>query len=156
MPNTKKIAAVRDARTELLAAKMQRATNAHAVALAECDANKIRGTERLGIVAFASTAMQGGSPRGAIAKAVLSPGKSGVYTFAQVAKAAKVKIGEVSRANLAYVEHNIEFRKALVGFVLSFDLDAETVTVRPYRVPAKVERKPSKVLALAAPIGDAE
>jgi hypothetical protein len=161
MLNTKKIVAgTNSAKAELLAAKMLRSTNAHAVALAECDSAKIRGTERVGIVAFATTAMQAGSPRGAIAKAALAPGKTTVFTFAQIAKAAKVKVSEVSRANLEYIAHNISHRNkalgGLVGMSFEYDLEAETVTVRPYRVPAKVERKPSKVLALAAPIGDAE
>jgi hypothetical protein len=153
-PSSKVISARRDAKAEQLLAKIARSQNAHAVALAECDANKVRGTERLGIIAFASTAMQEGSPRGAIARAVLIAGKSGVYTFAQVAKTAKVKIGEVSRANLEYVRNNVEFRKALVGFVVSYDLDAETVTVRPYRPEQKAKVAPRKALALAPPVSE--
>jgi hypothetical protein len=151
-PSVKNVSRARDAKTEQLIAKMHRSEVAHATALALCDANNVRGTERLGIVAFASTAMQADSPRGAIARAVLIAGKSGVYTFAQIAKLAKVHLSHVDRANLAYVANNVEFRKALVGFVLSVDLDAETVTVRPYRPEQKAKAAPRKALALAPPV----
>ena len=141
---SKKIETRASVKSAVLAAKRTRAENAHADAIAYCEANKVRGTERLGAIAFASTAMQPGAARGAIAHAILSPGKSGTRTFREIAKAAKVSLSDMSRANLAYIAHNVEFRRDLVGFVVSFDMSAETVTVRPYKAVQTAPRKARK------------
>ena len=135
------------AKSAMLAAKRERAQNAHADAIAYCDETKMRGTERAGYIAFASTAMQAGSARGAIAQAVLTEGKSGVQTYAAIAKKAKVSLADMSHANLAYIARNVEFRKALVGFTLSFDAEKETVTLRTYRAEAAKPRKAKKAPA---------
>ena len=146
---SKKIAARVDAKAAQLAAKRMRSENAYADAIAYCEANKVRGTDRAGYIAFASTAMQVGSARGAIASAVLLPGKTGTYTFAEIAKRAtalggkKVSVADCNNTNLAYITHNVEFRRDLVGFVVSFDMSAETVSVRPYKVAEEAPRKPA-------------
>jgi hypothetical protein len=139
-----KIAARKDAKSAILAAKRERAENAHADALAYCDANKIRGTEKAALVAFASTAMQAASDRGAIAKAAFSEGKARVWTFAALAKAAKVSIATLSTANLAYIARNVAFRADLVGFSFVADGEAETVTVRPVKAAKAAPRKAAK------------
>jgi hypothetical protein len=140
-----------DAKAAMLQAKRIRSENAHADAIAYCDANKVRGTEKAGFVAFASTAMQLGSARGAIAQYVLSQGKAATFTFAQIAKGAKVSPADVTRSNLAYIAHNVDFRRDLVGFVVSFDMSAETVSVRPYKAAQAAPRKSKASKAAPAP-----
>jgi len=142
-----KISARKDAKSALLAAKRERAENAHADMLAYCEQNKIRGTEKAALVAFASTAMQAASERGAIAKAAFAQGKAATFTYAQLAKAAKVSIAALSTANLAYIARNVAFRADLVGFVFSHDADAETVSVRPYKAAAKAAPRKGKAKA---------
>jgi hypothetical protein len=137
---SKKIAARVSRKAEQLAAKRARSQNAHADAIAYCDENKVTGNARAGYIAFASTAMQLGSDRGAIAHAILSPGKTGTFAFRDIAKAAKVKLSDMSRVNLAYIAHNVDFRRALVGFTIAFDLETQTVTVA--RVASAAPRKP--------------
>jgi hypothetical protein len=135
----------------MLKAKMERSVNAHADAIADCDARKITGAERLGVIAFASTAMHVGSARGALAQAALAGGKAQTFTFAALAKAAKVRQSDVTRANLAYIKHNIDFRKALVGFTFDFDIVEEIVVVKRYSAAPKVARKsPAKPKPVAS------
>jgi hypothetical protein len=140
-----------DAKAAQLQAKRLRAENKHADAIAHCEANKIRGAERLGYIAFESTGMQLGSARGAIAQFVLKAGKSATYTFAEIVKGAKVSTSDVTRANLAYIEHNISaLRQDLVGFTVDFDMSAETVSVRPYKAAQKAA--PARKARKAAPV----
>ena len=146
-----KIAARKDAKSALLAAKRERAENAHADMLAYCEQNKIRGTEKAALVAFASTAMQAASDRGAIAKAAFAQGKAASFTYAALAKAAKVSLATLSTANLAYIARNVAFRADLVGFVFAYDADAETVSVRPYKAAQKAAPRKARK---AAPLAD--
>jgi hypothetical protein len=138
-----KINVRRDAKSAQLAAKYTRALNAHAYAIAYCEANGVKGAEKTGYVAFASTAMQADSVRGAIARAALHSGRSATFSYKELAKAAKVSIADMSRANLAYIRHNIEYRVDLVGFTFDYNVETETVTVRPVRA-APVTVKPKK------------
>jgi hypothetical protein len=151
-----KIAARKDAKSALLSAKRERAENAHADMLAYCEQNKIRGTEKAALVAFASTAMQAASDRGAIAKAAFAAGKAGTFTFAAIAKAAKVSVSTLSTANLAYIARNVAFRADLVGFVFAYDSEAETISVRPYKAAQKAApaRKAAKGKAAPAPASE--
>jgi hypothetical protein len=137
----KAVLARTSAKADELAAKRARAIVAHANAAAMCDAEGIKGNARKGIVAFASTAMQLDSARGRIAHAVLIGGEKADYTFSAIAKAAKCALADVSRANLAYIERNVKFRRDLVGFLVSFDMSDETVFVRPYKAAETAPRK---------------
>lgn len=146
------------AKAEQLAAKKARAIVAHSNAVAMCDAEGIKGNARKGIVAFASTAMQLDSARGRIAHSVLIAGEKADYTFAAIAKAAKCTLADVSRVNLAYIENNVRFRRDLVGFLVSYDMSEETVSVRPYNAAQTASRKgkaakaaPSEKAATDAP-----
>jgi hypothetical protein len=138
---SKAVTARVSAKSEMLAAKRARAIVAHANAVAMCDAEGIKGNARKGIVAFASTAMQLDSARGRIAHAVLIGGERAEYTFAAIAKAAKCTLADVSRANLAYIANNVQFRRELVGFLVSFDMSEQTVSVRPYSAAQAAPRK---------------
>jgi hypothetical protein len=135
-------------------AKMSRSVVARDKAIATCDFQKITGAEKTGIVAFAATAMHPEQYRGAIAKAILSPGKPATYTFKEIAKSAKIAISEIRKVDLKYIANNFDFRVALVGFALSFDWDAQTVTLRRASVLAKAPKKPKAQLALPAPQKD--
>jgi hypothetical protein len=145
------------AKAEMLAAKRARAIVAHSNAVAMCDAEGIKGNERKGIIAFASTAMQTDSARGRIAQVVLVNGESADYTFAAIAKAAQCALADVSRANLAYIANNVRFRRDLVGFLVSFDMSEETVSVRPYKAAQTAPRKGKGKVSPApvAPASDA-
>jgi hypothetical protein len=151
---TKAVTARVSAKADMLAAKKARAIVAHANAVAMCDSEGIKGNVRKGIVAFASTAMQLDSARGRIAHAVLIGGESADYTFAAIAKAAHCALADVSRANLAYIENNVRFRRELVGFLVSFDMSDETVSVRPYKAATVAPRK-GKAVKAVAPVASA-
>jgi len=137
--------AVYSAKAAQIAAKMLRSQIAYEKAVADCDVNKITGSERAGLVAFAATAMHDTQFRGAIAKAILTPGVSATYTFKEIAKKAKVNIGDISKVNLRYIAQNVQRRVALVGFSVDFDWEGETVTVR--KAAAKTASKPRKAKA---------
>jgi hypothetical protein len=150
---SKKVAARTSAKAAMLSAKRERAIVAHADAIAFCEAEGITGNARKGLVASASTAMHADSARGKIAHAVLVAGVSADYSFADVAKAAKVSRADVNRANLFYIARNVAFRRDLVGFVVSFDMPSETISVRVYRAEAaKAPRKAAKAAPVAAEV----
>lgn len=138
-----KVARTTSAKQGELAAKKARAIVAHSNEVAYCNEQKISGLEKIGRVAFASTAMQADADRGKIARAILLPGKSATYTFKQVATLAKVAPDLVNRANLFYIRRNVEFRKELVGFVVDFDMSEKTISVKAYKA-ASVSTKPKK------------
>jgi hypothetical protein len=131
-----------------LAAKRERSIVACGQAQAFAKEEGLKGAEFAGYVAWKSTAMTETGLRGKLAKAVLLPGKARTYTFAELAKAAKVKVGQIVYKDLFYIARNVKFRVAQVGFLVEFDMEAGTVTVR--NAVAKAAKAP-KVEALPAP-----
>jgi hypothetical protein len=120
------------AKTEQLARKRARSEQRHSDAIAECRAEGIplSSPKARGRIAFASTSLQLESTRGRIAHAVLIKGEAATYSFAAVARAAKLSIADLSRTHLAYIENNIAFRRDLVGFSFEYNIEAEKINVR--------------------------
>jgi hypothetical protein len=136
-------------KSAFFAAKLARAKSLYETAVALADVEKMRGPARVAFIAFKASAMHETGNAGRIGKAVLAPGKPCTQTLREIAKASGNLEG-ITRAELEYVLKHINLRREYTGFVMSYDFDNETVTLKRYAAEAKPRKATAKKPKAAA------